>query len=92
MTCLKSAKNWNACEFFLDKFRGLCYNEKALWARLPHTVVGAVANIILDPIFIYGLDMGVRGAALATVISQALSCVWVVAFLCGKKTLLRIKR
>ena len=54
-------------------------------------IIGAVANIILDPIFIYGLDMGVRGAALATVISQALSCVWVVSFLCGKKTLLRIK-
>ncbi len=55
-------------------------------------IIGAVSNIILDPIFIYGMDMGVRGAALATVISQALSCVWVVAFLCGKKTLLRIKR
>ena len=54
-------------------------------------IIGAVTNIILDPIFIYGMDMGVRGAALATVISQALSCVWVVAFLCGKKTLLRIK-
>ena len=54
-------------------------------------IIGAVANIILDPIFIYGLDMGVTGAALATVISQALSCVWVVAFLCSKKTLLRIK-
>ena len=54
-------------------------------------IIGAVTNIILDPIFIYGMDMGVRGAALATVISQALSCVWVVAFLCSKKTLLRIK-
>ena len=54
-------------------------------------IIGAVANIILDPILIYGLDMGVTGAALATVISQALSCVWVVAFLCSKKTLLRIK-
>ena len=54
-------------------------------------IIGAVANIIFDPIFIYGMDMGVTGAALATVISQALSCVWVVAFLCGKKTLLRIK-
>lgn len=54
-------------------------------------IVGAVANIILDPIFIYGLDMGVRGAALATVLSQSLSCVWVVAFLCGKKSVLRLK-
>ena len=54
-------------------------------------IVGAVSNIILDPIFIYGLDMGVRGAALATILSQALSCVWVVSFLCGKRTLLRLK-
>ena len=54
-------------------------------------IVGAVANIILDPIFIYGLGMGVRGAALATVLSQSLSCVWVVAFLCGKKSVLRLK-
>lgn len=54
-------------------------------------VVGAAANIILDPIFIYGLDMGVRGAALATVLSQALSSVWVIAFLCSKKSILRLK-
>lgn len=54
-------------------------------------VVGAASNIILDPIFIYALGMGVRGAALATVISQALSSFWVIAFLCGKRTLLRLK-
>ena len=53
-------------------------------------VIGAVANIILDPIFIFGLGMGVRGAALATVISQALSCVWIVSFLCSKRSVLRI--
>ena len=55
-------------------------------------LIGAVANIILDPIFIFGLDMDVRGAALATIISQALSCIWVVSFLCGKKTYLKIKK
>ena len=55
-------------------------------------LIGAVANIALDPLFIYGLGMGVRGAALATVISQGLSCVWVICFLRGKKTLLRLKR
>ncbi len=55
-------------------------------------IIGAVTNIILDPIFIYGMDMGVRGAALATIISQALSCVWVVSFLLGKKALLRLKK
>ena len=53
-------------------------------------VVGAVTNIILDPIFIYGLNMGVKGAALATVISQALSCMWVITFLCSKKSILRL--
>ena len=55
-------------------------------------LIGAVANIALDPLFIYGLGMGVRGAALATVISQGLSCLWVICFLRGKKTLLRLKR
>ena len=54
-------------------------------------IVGAVANILLDPILIYGFGMGVRGAALATVISQSLSCVWVVSFLCSKRSILRIK-
>ena len=54
-------------------------------------VVGAVCNIILDPIFIFLFDMGVSGAALATVISQGLSCVWVLAFLMSKKSILRLK-
>lgn len=54
-------------------------------------LIGALLNIALDPVFIYALDMGVEGAALATIISQAVSCVWVVSFLRGKKTLLSIK-
>jgi len=54
-------------------------------------LIGAVLNIILDPIFIFVFDMGVRGAALATIISQAVSACWVLRFLCGKKTILRIK-
>lgn len=54
-------------------------------------LLGAAANIILDPIFIFGFKMGVRGAALATIISQALSMIWVIAFLCGKKTILKIR-
>lgn len=54
-------------------------------------LIGAVANIILDPVFIFGINMGVRGAALATIISQALSCIWVLSFLFGKKTFLKIK-
>lgn len=55
-------------------------------------LIGAVSNIILDPVFIFGFDMDVRGAALATIISQALSCIWVVRFLCGKKTYLKIRK
>ena len=54
-------------------------------------LIGAVANIVLDPVFIFGMNMGVRGAALATIISQALSCIWVLSFLFGKKTILKIK-
>ncbi len=55
------------------------------------TVIGAVCNIILDPIFIFGFDMGVAGAALATVLSQVVSAVWILLFLTGKKTTLRLK-
>ena len=55
-------------------------------------VIGAVCNIVLDPIFIYAFGMGVRGAALATILSQAVSCCWVLVFLTGKKTLLRLQR
>lgn len=54
-------------------------------------LIGAVANIILDPIFIFGFGLGVRGAALATIISQAASCTWVLVFLFGKKTVLKIR-
>ncbi len=54
-------------------------------------LIGAVLNIVLDPIFIFGLGMGVRGAAAATVLSQAASCIWVLSFLLGKKTVLRIQ-
>jgi len=56
------------------------------------TLIGAVTNIILDPVFIFGLDMGVRGAALATVISQSLSAMWVLRFLTGKRAILRLRR
>ena len=55
-------------------------------------LIGAVINIILDPIFIFGLHMGVRGAALATIISQGCSCLWCLYFLLGKKTFLRIRK
>lgn len=55
-------------------------------------LIGAVINIVLDPVFIFGFHMGVRGAALATVLSQAVSAAWVLRFLTGKKTILHIRR
>ena len=54
-------------------------------------LIGAVSNIVLDPIFIFGFNMGVAGAAWATIISQAMSCAWVLLFLCGRKTHLRLR-
>lgn len=54
-------------------------------------LLGAVANIVLDPIFIFGFHMGVRGAALATIISQFLSALWIVRFLTGSQAILRLK-
>lgn len=55
-------------------------------------LIGAVCNIILDPILIYGFHMGVRGAATATIVSQAVSTIWVLHFLTGKKTIIRIRK
>lgn len=55
-------------------------------------VVGAVVNILLDPLFIFVFDMGIKGAAVATIISQFVSAVWVMAFLLGKKTLLKLNK
>jgi putative MATE family efflux protein len=54
-------------------------------------MIGAVCNIALDPVFIFGFGMGVKGAALATILSQAASCVWVMLFLTGKTTILKLK-
>lgn len=56
------------------------------------TVIGAVINIILDPIFIFVLGMGVQGAALATVLSQSVGAVWILRFLTGQQTLLHLRR
>ena len=56
------------------------------------TVIGAITNIVLDPILIFGFGMGVRGAAVATVISQAVSAIWILRFLTGPKTILKLKR
>lgn len=55
------------------------------------TLIGAITNIILDPIFIFGLDKGVSGAALATIISQTFSAIWVLRFLTGKNALIPLR-
>ena len=55
-------------------------------------LIGAVLNIALDPLFIFGLNLGVRGAALATILSQGVSSVWVIRFLCSKESTIRIRR
>lgn len=55
-------------------------------------LIGAIINIVLDPIFIFVCNMGVAGAALATIISQTVSAIWVVVFLCGKKSTLKIRK
>ncbi len=55
-------------------------------------LIGAVCNILLDPLFIFVFGMGVRGAAIATVISQTVSAVWVIAFLLGNKNLIRVRK
>ena len=55
------------------------------------TVIGAVTNIVLDPILMFGLNMGVKGAAIATIMSQAVSAIWILLFLTGKKTILKLR-
>lgn len=55
-------------------------------------IIGAVLNVLLDPLLIFALDLGVRGAAIATVISQGVSCLWVLRFLTGKQAILRLRR
>lgn len=55
-------------------------------------IIGAIINIVLDPVFIFGFGMGVQGAALATILAQAVSAVWVVRFLMGRRTKLRLQR
>ena len=56
------------------------------------TIIGAVINIILDPIFIFALNMGVKGAALATILSQAVGAIWILRFLVGEKTVLKLRK
>lgn len=78
-------------QFALGLNQYISAQGQAMTAMLS-VLIGAIINIILDPIFIFVFDMGVRGAALATVISQAISSVWVVGFLCSKRSILRINK
>ena len=61
-------------------------------ASMVSVLIGAICNITLDPVFIFVFNMGVKGAALATVLSQAISTIWVVVFLSGKKTQLHLRK
>lgn len=64
------------------------FPKTGMWS----VAIGAICNIILDPVFIFGFDMGVAGAALATVISQAASAIWVLRFLTNKKIPVSLRR
>ena len=72
-----------------EKILGNCFSALVITAVI---LTAVVTNIVLDPIFIFGFHMGVRGAALATVLSQAISAVWAIRFLSGKDTVLRLKK
>ena len=64
------------------------YAKVSMWTVL----IGAICNIVLDPLFIFVFKMGVRGAALATVLSQAVSMLWVLRFLTGERSRIRLRR
>lgn len=93
-----------ACEYIKIYVLGTVFVEIALGmsafitaqgfasVSMKTVLIGAVCNIILDPIFIFLFDMGVKGAALATVISQGVSTVWVLVFMFGKKPVLRMRK
>ena len=68
----------------------ICQSQSGI--AMLSVLIGAVANIILDPVFIFLLRMGVKGAAVATVISQGLSAVWVVSFLLSKRSSIKIRK
>ena len=80
------------CVMFTTGLNAFITSQGFASVGMKTVMIGAGLNIVLDPVFIFGLHMGVRGAALATVLSQAVSAVWVLSFLCGKKTILRIKK
>lgn len=70
---------------------GFINNQGFARTGMMTVVVGAIMNIILDPVFIFVFDMGVQGAAIATVLSQMVSALWVLRFLTGKTTTLHLR-
>lgn len=81
-----------ACSMLVTGMNGFINAQGFPKFGMMTTVLGAVINIVLDPVFIFVFDMGVAGAALATVISQVISAIWVVSFLTGKRAILKLKR
>lgn len=81
-----------ACSMLVTGMNGFINAQGFPKFGMMTTVLGAVINIVLDPVFIFVFDMGVAGAALATVISQVISAVWVISFLTGKRAILKLKR
>ena len=77
------------CSFIMNNL--LRFQGKALFAMVGITT-GGVLNMVLDPIFIFGFHLGVKGAALATVLSQAVGAIWILRFLSGKKTILHLRK
>lgn len=80
------------CVLFTTGLNAFITSQGFASVGMKTVMIGAGLNIVLDPLFIFAFDMGVQGAALATVLSQAVSAVWVLCFLCGKKTVLHIRR
>lgn len=80
------------CVLFTTGLNAFITSQGFAGIGMKTVMIGAGLNIVLDPLFIFAFDMGVQGAALATVLSQAVSAIWVLCFLCGKKTILHIRK
>lgn len=80
------------CVLFTTGLNAFITSQGFAGMGMQTVMIGAGLNIVLDPLFIFAFDMGVQGAALATVLSQAVSAVWVLWFLCGNKTVLHIRK
>ncbi len=80
-----------ACSMLATGMNGFINAQGFPGTGMMTTLIGALLNLILDPVFIFVLHMNVRGAAFATVISQTVSCIWVLRFLTGKKSLLKLR-